>query len=375
MTGSLRIGVNALFLIPGGVGGAEIYLRNLLAALAAVDSRDQFFVFINTETAAAEPALVPAAPNFHVVRCPLRAASRPARLLWEQLVLPMQCAARRLDVLFSPGFTSPLVCAARKVTVIHDLQHARQPENFGRIERAAWQAAVWLSARFSSCILTVSEASRRDILEIYGLSPDRVRVVRHGVEAGLLGLEPRNSERPYLLSVSTIHAHKNWARWLEAFERLAAEGFPHDLVIAGLRGKYTDQLERLIDARGLRQRVRLAGWVPRAELIELYAAATALVFPSTFEGFGLPVLEAMAAGLPVACSDIAPLREIAEDAALFFDPISSDSIADAVRRLLVDAELRRRLTQRGSEIAAGFSWNRAAEETLASLRQVAAPSR
>ncbi|HYM13885.1 MAG TPA: glycosyltransferase, partial [Bryobacterales bacterium] len=171
MPGALRIGVNALFLIPGGVGGTEIYLRNLLAALAETDRDNQYFVFLNTETRDARPALTPAAPNFHAVPCGVRAVHRPARLLWEQICLPAQIAFRRLDALFSPGFTSPLAApGCAKVTVIHDLQHVRQPQNFGRLELGAWRALVWISARFSRRIVTVSESSRRDILEFYGLA-------------------------------------------------------------------------------------------------------------------------------------------------------------------------------------------------------------
>ena len=183
MSRPLRIGVNALYLIPGGVGGTEIYLRNLLAALAEIDTENQYFVFVNGETAAAQPPLAPAGANFHAVRCPVRAVNRPARLLWEQFYLPVQIAARRIDVLFSPGFTSPLVTlGCPKVTVIHDLQHVRQPENFGRLELAAWRATVWISAHFSRQLVTVSEDSRRDILDVYGVPADRAHAVRHGVE-------------------------------------------------------------------------------------------------------------------------------------------------------------------------------------------------
>ncbi|MBI3695324.1 MAG: glycosyltransferase family 4 protein [Acidobacteria bacterium] len=371
MAGPLRIGVNALFLIPGGVGGTEIYLRNLLASLAEIDAVNQYFVFLNAET---EAALAPAAANFHAVPCPVRAVNRPARLLWEQFCLPVQAAARTLDVLFSPGFTSPLATfGCRKVTVIHDLQHVRQPENFARLELAAWRATVWISAHFSREIITVSENSRRDIVDVYGLPPERVHTIGHGVERAFYEPSPlgRRMAEPYLLSVSTIHPHKNWDRWLEAYRRLAAEGFPHHLVIAGLKGNYSLDLERLIEAKGLQDRVHPIGWVTREELVAWFQFARALVFPSTFEGFGMPVLEAMAAGVPVACSDIPPLHEAAGPAAQFFDPYSVDSIAAAVRRLLTDVELRRRLVALGRENAGNFTWTRAAEQTLSVLRSAA----
>lgn len=375
MAGGLRIGVNALFLLPGGVGGTEIYLRNLLAALAEIESQDQYFVFVNSETASAKSPLTPKAENFVEIHCPVRAAIRPARLLWEQLALPFQIAARQLDVLFSPGFTSPLVTpGCPKVTVVHDLQHVRQPENFGALERAAWRASVWTSIRFSRLIVTVSESSRQDILEVYGLAPERVHAVYHGVERafseppGNGGRDARFIPEPYLLSVSTVHPHKNWGRWLEAYARLAAEGFPQHLVIAGLRGKYSNELALLIAQKKLSQRVHITGWVERPALRSLFRFADALVFPSTFEGFGMPVIEAMAAGVPVACSGIPPLREAAGPAALFFDPLSEHSMAHAVRELLRDAKLRCRLIEQGRLRAAGFTWARAAEQTLGILK-------
>jgi glycosyltransferase involved in cell wall biosynthesis len=378
MTALLRIGVNALFLIPEGVGGTEIYIRNLLAALAEIDDHNQYFVFLSAEAAAAAAPVTPSAANFHEVRCAVRATNRPARLLWEQLILPAKVAALRLNVLFSPGFTSPwFTPGCPKVTCIHDLQHMRQPQNFGVFELAAWRAAVWISARFSRQIITVSENSRRDILQIYRLPASRVEVVKHGVEPVFWQLRshPASDGRPlpvpYLLSVSTIHPHKNWGRWLEAYGKLAAEGWPHHLVIAGLRGKYSEQLARVIESQGLTGRVHVTGWLSRVELLSFFRFADGLVFPSTFEGFGMPVLEAMAAGIPVACSDIPPLRETAGGAALFFDPYSVESIAEAVRKLVSEPELRRQLVEQGLAAAAAFSWTRAAERTLAILRRAA----
>lgn len=383
MAGALRFGVNALFLIPGGVGGTEIYLRNLLAELAAIDRRNEYFVFVNRETAAAEPPLTPSAANFQAVLCPVRAVHRPARLLWEQFCLPFQLARRRFDGLFCPGFTSPLLTlGCPKVTVIHDLQHVRHPENFDALELAAWRLLVWISARFSRQVITVSENSRRDILDVYGLRAERVHAVQHGVEKAFFCLhsdatfDRRLIEKagvgswPYLLSVSTVHPHKNWDRWLEAYRQLATERWPHHLVIAGLKGKYSEELARLIEARALRERVHAIGWAPRPVLLTLFKFADALVFPSTFEGFGMPVMEALAAGVPVACSDIAPLREVAGDTALFFNPYSVESIRATVSRLLTDADLRHRLVDQGRQRASTFSWTHAAEQTLAILRKL-----
>jgi glycosyltransferase involved in cell wall biosynthesis len=198
-----------------------------------------------------------------------------------------------------------------------------------------------------------------------------VHVIRHGVERELF--DPPLGERPepwpYLLSISTIHPHKNWDRWLEAYRVLVKEGLPHHLVIVGLKGNYAAELDALVEAKGLQERVHPTGWIPRERLREWLKYAAALVFPSTFEGFGMPVIEAMAAGVPVACSDIAPLREVAGGAAALFDPLSVDSIAAAVRRVLAEPGWR----EAGRRQVEGFTWRRAAEATLSVLARAPAP--
>jgi glycosyltransferase involved in cell wall biosynthesis len=376
MPARLRIGVNALYLIPGGVGGTEIYLRNLLEALARVDRRNHYYVFTNRETG---PDLCPRAGNFELVPAAVPARVRPLRLVWEQTVLPLQASRLELDVMFSPGFTSPLLCGSAGVAVIHDLQHRKQPQNFGALERRAWDFFVWGSAKRSRRIVTVSESSRRDIVEAYGVDRSRVMVVRHGVEPDFFDLagnarygedllrEAGVPECRYLLAVSTVHPHKNWQRLLEAYAHVIREGRREHLVIAGLAGKAWREVQsRLLDAE-LAERVYLLGWQPREVLLALFRHAQALVFPSTFEGFGMPVLEAMAAGIPVVCSDIQPLREIADGAAHFFDPSSSPALADALREMFANQALRDQFVERGLERAKQFTWTRAAEETLAAL--------
>ena len=372
----LQIGINALDLIPGGVGGKEIYLANLLSALAAIDRRNVYYVFTNRETGR---GLSPPKKNFHAIRGVLPARVRPPRLLWEQTILPLQGLRRRLDVVFSPGFTVPLATTARKVTVIHDLRHKRLPRNFGPLELQAWNFAVWSAVRASDRLVTPSERVKEDLTRTYGVPEERVSVIPHGVEESFFGLkrnaaygekflaEAKIPERPYLLAVSTLHPHKNWERLLEGYGKLTAAGRAEHLVMAGLPGKSWNKVQALVESSGLAERVHLVGWAPRPVLLALFKHAEALVFPSMYEGFGLPVIEAMAAELPVACSDIPVLREVAGDAAIFFDPLSVDQIADTVSRLLDDEAMRNRLVDRGRLRAAGLSWRAAAERTLAAL--------
>jgi glycosyltransferase involved in cell wall biosynthesis len=352
-----RIGVNALYLIPGGVGGTEIYLRELLAALARIDTVNEYFVFTNLETGA---DLVPRQANFEWKPQAVHARFRPGRILWEQTVVPLEASRYRLNVLFNPGFTAPLLSPCPCVTVFHDLQHKRHPEHFRWFDLPFWRLLLWASAHRSRRLIAVSEATRQDFLRYYRVNPERVAVIHHGVEPRFFELN-RSVTGPYVLCVSTLHPHKNLERLLRAYARRKRD---FELVLAGMRGFHSRPIEALISELDLAQRVRLTGWIPREELYHLYERARAFIYPSTFEGFGMPVLEAMAAGLPVACSDIPPLREVAGDAALFFDPLDEDAICNALERIASDETLRRRLAQAGRERARPFTWERAAEQTL-----------
>jgi glycosyltransferase involved in cell wall biosynthesis len=355
-----RIGVNALYLIPGGVGGTEIYLRQLLAALACIDRDNEYFVFTNRET---DADLVPRQSNFRCIPQAVNAQFRPARILWEQVVLPVEAARCRLDVLLNPGFTAPILAPCACVTVFHDLQHKRHPEHFRWFDLPFWRVLLWASAHRARRLIVVSEATRDDLVRVYRLSPDRITVVRHGVEPDFFTLDHTRTD-PFILCVSTLHPHKNLDRLIRAHARRKREW---RLIITGMRGFFAEALDKLIAELGVEESVQLTGWIPRDALLLLYSRAQAFVYPSTFEGFGMPVLEAMAAGIPVACSDIAPLREVAGDAALFFDPANEDAIAGALDRIVTDAPLRARLAQAGPERAREFSWERAARETLEAL--------
>jgi glycosyltransferase involved in cell wall biosynthesis len=365
----VRIGVNALYLIPGGVGGTEIYLRNLLAAFAEIESQDEYVVFTNRETGA---DLVPARPNFRRMPQPVSAKFRPARIVWEQIGLPWP--ARQLDVLLNPGFTAPLLCGCPSVTVFHDLQHKRHPEHFRWFDLPFWRMLLYGSARRSSLLIAVSEATRQDLEHYYPFTNGRICVVPHGVDPRFfeIGRERRSGlTQPYVLCVSTLHPHKNLDRLIRAFARFQDRSPRFRLVIAGLRGFRAEALERMVAERGWQEMVRFTGWIPRERLYELFRGAHAFIYPSTFEGFGMPVLEAMAAGIPLACSAIQPMRTIAGDAALLFDPEREDDILRALDEVAENLSLRTRLSLAGPERARQFSWRATAEATLKVLRRAA----
>ncbi len=357
----LRIGVNALYLIPGCVGGTEIYLRCLLKALAEIDSSNQYVIFTNRETG---PEIAPAWPNFSVASQPVRATVRPARILWEQTGLPLALRRHSIDVLFSPGFTSPALCPCPTVTVFHDLQHKRHPEYFRWFDLPFWKLLLWQSAHGSTRLVAVSEATREDLLRYYSLPPGKIRVVLHGVEEEFFEIGRRRKSvppEPYLLAVSTLHPHKNLDRLIRVFAQFRRGRPEYRLVIAGLRGFHSGALEGLIGELGLGDSVRLTGWLPREELADLYLRAHAYVNATLFEGFGMPVLEALAAGIPTACSSIEPLKSVAGSVALLFDPSDEAAILDAMVRITSDDELRARLSTAGPVRASQFSWRKSAE--------------
>jgi len=365
----VNIGVNALYLIPGGVGGTEIYLRELLRALASIDRDNQYFVFTNRETGR---DLIPEQANFHWKPQGVSARFRPARILWEQLVLPVAAAQCGVQVMFNPGFTAPVWAPCPSVTVFHDLQHKRHPEYFRWWDLPFWRLLLWASARRSRRLIAVSEATRADLVRFFKLPEERIITIYHGVAGELFGLNPGvTGGAGYLLCVSTLHPHKNLERLIRAY---AAKKPADRLILAGMKGFHTQALEALIAQLGLRDSVEITGWLPRDQLLKLYAGARAFVYPSTFEGFGMPVLEALAAGIPTACSDIPPLREVAGDAAMFFDPLDEDSIAAALERVVCDQPLRERLEAASPERARQFTWERAAQQTLEVLTWAAGQS-
>ena len=362
-----RIGINALYLIPGRVGGTEIYLRGLLAALAEIDSVNRYFVFTNRETG---EDLVPKRGNFTRVLQPVHAAVRPARILWEQSGLPLHAARLHLDVLLNPGFTAPLVCGCPQVTVFHDLQHKRHPEYFRWFDLPFWNFFLFWSAHVSRLLLADSEATAADLRVYYRLPDSKIRVACLGVDEAFFPLAARRRPERFLLTVSTLHPHKNLAGLLRAFS-IFRKGHPDfRLVVCGLHGFSAGPLHNLRESLGLVAAVEFPGWMPREELHAFYERAWAFVFPSLFEGFGLPVVEALAAGIPTACSSIEPVAGIAAEAALQFDPRDPDAIVAAMNRVCDDTELRARLSTAGPRRAAQFSWKATAEGTLVALTEM-----
>jgi glycosyltransferase involved in cell wall biosynthesis len=338
-------------------------VRRLVPALLAASDGLRLTLFAGSE---AYPSLLaePWAREATIVRVPVQARSRARRVLAEQTLLPRAARRVRVDILHNTLNTAPALPGVPQVTTIHDVIYKRFPETAGRLNVGV-ALLVPVAARRSRLVLTDSKASKEDIVEFLGVEPMRVVVAPLGPglpgpdealpEAelrGRLGL----GEAPIVVTVAAKRPHKNLNRLLDAFGRLDTDAV---LVVPGFETTFEAELKQRAG-----RRVRFLGWVDDLTLDGLFRAAKCFVLPSLAEGFGLPVLEAMARGTPVACSEISPLREVAGDAALYFDPLDCALIAHAIERCLEDPKLRARLSAAGLERSRLFTWSRTAEQTL-----------
>lgn len=306
----------------------------------------------------------------------------PAPRLWTHLRLGAEVALRPPAVLFVPAHVMPLACRPPAVVTVHDLGYEAFPMAHRALDRAYLRWTTRRHVRRAACLLADSSATRADLVRLYGADPERVRVVLLAPDDDLRPPEPEQvllaraaaglpPEGPYLLHVGTQQPRKNLRRLLEAFAA-ASDGRPElRLVLAGMPGWGDEGLAERARALGLVERVHLPGYFPRDLLAGLYGGATALVMPSLYEGFGLPVVEAMACGTPVLCSGTSSLPEAAGGAAILVDPLDVGAIALGIRRLVDDDELRAVLRGRGHARVAQLSWEASARQVLAILEKVA----
>lgn len=370
-----RVGINAVFLQPQ-MGGIETYVRQLIPALLEAQPSLEVQVFLSApgrDLLAAEAW----SGDVRLVTHPL--LGRPyLRALSELTVLGLLATRRRLDVLHSVALTGPLRTRPAHVLSVGDVTWIRHPEPAEARTVQLWRAIVPLVARRADRVLTYSESSRQEVAEDLRVPLERIDAIPLGVaDGGRVAPTPEGELRarlglgagPIVLAVSALKEHKNVGRLVEAMAAVRRDVPATVLVIPANPMPLQPTLEAKARELGIGDGVLFPGWLPAADLEGLYVAASCLAFPSLREGFGLPILEAMSRGLPVACSNTSALPEVAGDAAVTFDPRSVDEIAAAVRRLLTDATLAARMAERGRERSRLFTWRRTAEETLAAYER------
>jgi glycosyltransferase involved in cell wall biosynthesis len=374
-----HIGLNLIFLVPGETGGMEIAARELIPALvAAAPQGMRFTAFVNREASGA--GVGDLREQLPLVTVPVHARRRVQWVLGEQTLLPLMAARAKVDLVHSLASTAPLWGRFRRVVTVHDLIYARFPEAHAGLREKGMRVLVPAAARRSHRVIADSLSTRDDLIDLLGLPAERIDVVPLGLGA-VRRAEPlgeadvrerlRLSARRVVLSLSAKRPHKNLLALIGALARIPAAERPV-LVLAGYPTEHEARLRERAQTLGVDDDVRFSGWLSDAEVEGLWAIADAFAFPSLYEGFGLPVLEAMARGVPVACSNASSLPEVAGDAALLFDAHDEAAIADALRRLLADPALAERLRAAGRERVREFTWERTARATIDSYRRALA---
>ena len=371
----MRIGINALSWVPDRQAGVQTYLRQLVRGLQKVDSDNEYLVFVGCE---AEGQLELHNENFREVVCAPLSRSRILRVVWEQARLSRRARAEQVEVLLCTGGIVPGNLDMPAVQVIHDLQVFHYPENFSWLKRNFLRKMLPRSARAASVTVASSEYTRGDVVK---LLPQQWTDTRVALLAGSPEYQRASAEAvaqvrrkyqlsdEYLLSVGTSHLHKNLHGLVEAYERAdVAVG----LVLVGRRGSGHHRLTRAVNEAKRHRQIKLLGRAANSELAALYTGASGFVLPSLFEGFGMPVLEAMQCGCPVACSSLTALPEVAGRAALLFDPCDQLAFIGAIQRILTEESLRERLRGKGFARAGKFDWRQTARATIEALSAVVA---
>jgi glycosyltransferase involved in cell wall biosynthesis len=370
-----HLGVNALFLEPR-MGGIETYVRELFPAIIEARPDLRISMFVNErgrELIAAEPW----ANGVQLVTHPLFGI-RGTRALGEALLLDAVARRRGCQLLHSVALTAPLRPHVPSVVMVADVTWLREPGAVPRLTRTLWRSLVIPAARRARRLIAISENARREIAEDFRVPLERIDVIPLG--PGSNGaVEPTEEDdlrnrlglgsAPVILAVSAFLAHKNVERLVEALPAIRAAAQDAVLVLPGNWTPLQDEVRGRARHLGVEDAVVMPGWVSSGDLEGLYRTAACFVLPSRREGFGLPVLEAMRRGVPVACSKTSAVPEVAGDAALFFDPERPEEIAGAVTAILGDPGLAAELATKGRQRAELFSWRRAAEETLASFER------
>lgn len=377
---SLRIGLNAHLLALGetyrgaGINGYIYHLLRHLPGSRPPDGRPMEFVaFLHDEQFAAPPGLA-------VERSRWNTAGPWRRILWEQTRLAVW--ARRLDLLHGLAYALPLACACRAVVTVHDLSFLRYPQAFRRLNRAYLRWITRASVRKAGRVIAVSESTRQDVIARCGVPAERVVAVPNGVAEAFRPADPaevaafrqcKGLPERFFLFLGTLEPRKNIERLLAAYALFLQSRPAHatevpSLVIAGAKGWFYDTIFAHVQRLKLSDRVLFPGFVPTAELPWWYRAAALFVYPSLFEGFGLPVLEAMACGTPVITSNVSSLPEVAGNAALLVPPEDVVALAAAMARAWDDQALAAEMRRAGLEQAGRFSWQRTARETIAVYR-------
>ena len=362
----MRIGVDVRELQQGIQTGIGRVVEAFITEAPKIDPQTRLFLYADKTTRS----------DLQGDRVEVRTLGQPATIWFDQVALPMALSKDRVDVFFSPYYKAPVAAPCPSVVTIHDVLFLKL--SGPRIKNSLFKPWAKFIASRVARILTDSDHSRRDLEETLGFDPADIEVIPLGVSprfspsarAGSESLaETLGFAKNYILSITNFLAHKNNECLVHAFAELAREEPDLTLVLAGRAAAPTRHLTALVERLGLGDRVSMPGPIADEDLPALYAGARVFAFPSLYEGFGLPVLEALASGVPVACSSATSLPEVASDAALLLEPKDVSAWTEGIRRLLKDESLRERLIEAGRARARQFSWRNSAERILSVLEK------
>ena len=370
----VRVGINA-HLLSGQTGyrqaGIHHYIKQLLNHLPISDDL-QYFVFTSRG----------GKDHLDIGRIPretrLNTENPLTRIIWEQLVWPIESAYSRLDMLHSMAFVTPLWRTVSKTIVtVFDLSFIHHPERYSPLKRLYLQTQTRRSCRQATTVIAISESGRQDIHKLFGVPLERIEVVYPGVdpifqpasaEAIAQFKKEKQLDRPYILHVGTLQPRKNIPMLIEAFAQLRHPSM--ELILVGGKGWLYDEIYARVEQHGLKNHVRFMGYVPDTELPLWYNGATALVFPSVYEGFGMPVTQAMACGTPVITSNTSSLPEVVGNAGMMFNPHDSAELVSCLDRIINDSQFASQLKTQGFEQVRQFSWTHSGTKMAQCYRQM-----
>lgn len=370
----MKIAIDASELSNRREDGTQIYLYNLLKHIAQIDRKNQYILYYQHDS----KKLIQASNFTHVVK--------PWPAYWTQSRLPFLLFQEKPDVLFMPIQTLPFFMPSRVKTVItiHDLAFLFYPETFPASDRIKHKVFAWHAIKRADKIIAVSETTKKDITERYGTLPEKIKVIHHGYDKELFRPFQNQNDcdiieavknkyritKPYVLYIGALQPRKNVLGLVKAFELLNAGTNTHQLVVAGGRAWLYEEVFEYIKKTPYRDKIILTGRFETEELPALLWGSELLVLPSFYEGFGLPIIEAMACGVPVITSDVSSLPEVAGSAAILVDPRNTESITEAMRKVLDDKNLKQKIIQDGFQNVKRFSWEQCARETMDVFNQI-----
>ena len=379
----MRIGleITAAVQQSGGIGR---YVREMLSALSDIDQSNQYRLFYASKNRSNHTVLdLP--ENFRVRQLPVNDIWL-ARI-WQRmrLPLPVELITGSLDIYHSPDFTlPPTLRNIPTLLTVHDLSFLRTPESAAPGLRGYLEVAVKRSVKLATHVLADSQSTKDDLIELYATPEDKITVLYAGVSSAFRPVTDSNKlmkvrehyklgGKPFVLSVGTLQPRKNHVTLIKAFEQALSDS-EYNLVLAGGQGWSYEEVHELVRSRALQHRVLFPGFVADEDLSALYSSADVMTFPSLYEGFGLPVLEAMACGVPVLASNTSCLPEVAGGAAVFVNPRNVEAMSDALLKLVSNVDLRKTLREKGFERVEQFRWQSSAVKLLEVYRDLAQSS-